>query len=145
MFIWTVYWLHFLYGMLFPIYCIVMFCVGLEIFSCFMHSWIENASEDDTEKGTHTSIWSYAHTMQTDRETVREEGHIASPRNVVFFLPTSERNEEMGWEKRLRWMAASCCHTPAKRTERRALSHRIRVSCSHTRPASIHPAAGRAE
>lgn len=37
---------------------------------------------------------------------------------------------------------ASCCHTPAKRTERRVLSHRIRVSCSHTRPASIHPAAG---
>ncbi len=69
--------------MLFLIYCIIMFCVGLQIFLCFMHSWNENVAKDDTEKGTHT--------MQTDRETVWEEGHIASPRNIYFFFPQPVR------------------------------------------------------
>lgn len=69
-------------------------------------------------------IYLPSHTMQTDRETVWEEGHRV-PEMFFSFSLTDERNEEMRWEKRWRWIAASCCHTPAKRTERRAQSHRI--------------------
>lgn len=48
----------------------------------------------------------------------------------------------VGKIKRRWWVMASCRHTPAKRTEKRVLSHRITVSRSRTRPHSINPAAG---
>ena len=121
----------------------LLYCHVWHKYLCFMPSWIENmAIEMRKRRYTHLHMGRHALCKQTDRKTDRQtEKDIA--RHRMFSSATGERDEEMGREKRRGWMAVSRCHTPAKRTERRALSHRIRVSCSHTRPANMHPAAGR--
>lgn len=112
-------------------YCIVMCGANTFVFHARL-SWGKKWLMMTQRKKVHTYTFMWAG-RQAERKGI-EVVHF------FFFFPWPAR--EMWREKRRRWMAASRCHTPAKRTERRALSHRIRVSCSHTRPASEHPAAG---
>lgn len=104
-------------------------------YSYFRLSWTEE--EKKKSLGLHREHLQNLFTPPHAHSTNRRRGR--APKSVpsmcffaLFFLELLRDMKRWVEEKRWRGMMAPCCHTPAKRTERRVLSHRIRVICGHT-------------